>query len=115
MSTWAAIAIVAIVGLMTYSMRAVVIVAMANRTDATHRRAWRSAASARPCWLHSRSISLPAARVARTSRPAEALALIVAGVVAWRKKNLIMTLTRRYDDAVGLHLAPVTGSWPGAS
>ena len=91
MSAWSAIAIVAIVGLMTYSMRAVVIVAMANRViPPPLERALRSVG---PAVLAALAVSLAAGGEGGPSlEPAEAVALVVACLAAWRTKNLIATL-----------------------
>ncbi len=91
MSMWASITIVAMVGLMTYSMRAVVIVAMANRTiPAPIERALRSVG---PAVLAALAINLAAGGEGGPSlEVAEAVALLVAGGVAWWRRNLIVTL-----------------------
>ena len=91
MSAWTAIVIVAIVGLMTYSMRAVVIVAMANRTiPQPVERALRSVG---PAVLAALAVNLAAGGEGGPDLAwFEALALVVAGVVAWRTRNLILTL-----------------------
>jgi branched-subunit amino acid transport protein len=88
---WASITIVAMVGLMTYSMRAVVIVAMANRTiPAPIERALRSVG---PAVLAALAINLAAGGEGGPSlEVAEAVALLVAGGVAWWRRNLIVTL-----------------------
>ena len=91
MSVWSAIVIVVIVGAMTYSMRAVVIVAMANRTIApAFERALRSVG---PAVLAALAINLAAGGDGGPDlAAAEAIALVVAGLVAWWRKNLIVTL-----------------------
>lgn len=91
MSMWASITIVAMVGFMTYSMRAVVIVAMANRTiPAPIERALRSVG---PAVLAALAINLAAGGEGGPSlEVAEAVALLVAGGVAWWRRNLIVTL-----------------------
>ena len=91
MTTWSAILIVAIVGVMTYSMRAIVIVAMANRTiPPAVDRALRSVG---PAVLAALTINLAAGGEGGPSLEwAEALALVVAGIVAWKARNLIATL-----------------------
>jgi len=88
---WASIALVAMVGVMTYSMRAVVIVAMAKRTiPAPIERALRSVG---PAVLAALAINLAAGGESGPSlEAAEAIALLVAGGVAWWKRNLIVTL-----------------------
>ncbi len=91
MSASSAILIVAIVGLMTYSMRAVVIVAMANRTIAPS--VSLALRSVGPAVLAALAVNLA---VGGDDGPgldvAEAVALVVAGLVAWRSKNLLVTL-----------------------
>lgn len=91
MTTWSAVAIVAIVGLMTYSMRAVVIVAMANRViPPPLERALRSVG---PAVLSALAVSLAVGGEGGPSlEPAQAAALVVACLAAWRTKNLIATL-----------------------
>ena len=91
MTTWSSILIVAIVGVMTYSMRAVVIVAMANRTiPPAVDRALRSVG---PAVLAALAVNLAAGGEGGPSLAwAEALALVVAGIVAWKARNLIATL-----------------------
>ncbi len=91
MSAWSAILIVLMVGVMTYSMRAVVIVAMANRTIAPSvERALRSVG---PAVLAALAINLAAGGEGGPNlEVAEAIALVVAGGVAWWRKNLILTL-----------------------
>jgi branched-subunit amino acid transport protein len=91
-SVWSSFLIVAIVGVMTYSMRAVVIVAMANRTiPASIERALRSVG---PAVLAALAVNLAAGGEGGPSLTwPEALALTVAGLAAWKSKNLIVTLT----------------------
>lgn len=91
MSVWSAVLIVALVGVMTYSMRAVVIVAMANRTiPPPVARALRGVG---PAVMAALAVNLAAGGDGgRGVTPAEGLALFVAGVVAWKSKNLIATL-----------------------
>lgn len=91
MSTWSAVLIVAVVGVMTYSMRAVVIVALANREiPAQVERALRSVG---PAVLAALAINLAAGGDGGPSlEVAEAGALLVAGGVALWRKNLISTL-----------------------
>jgi branched-subunit amino acid transport protein len=90
-SVWSSILIVAMVGAMTYSMRAVVIVAMANRTiPPPVERALRSVG---PAVLAALAVNLAAGGEGGPSLAwAEVLALTVAGVVAWKVRNLIATL-----------------------
>lgn len=91
MSTWAAVLIVAAVGVMTYSMRAVAIVALANRTIPTW--AERGLRYVGPAVLAALAVNLAAGGEGGPSMDlAEALALLVAGGVAWWKKNLLVSL-----------------------
>jgi len=91
MSAWSAIVIVSVVGVMTYSMRAVVIVAMANRViPPSVARALRSVG---PAVLAALAVSLAVGGDGGPSLEiAEAAGLAVASVAAWRTKNLIVTL-----------------------
>ena len=91
MSTWSAIAIVALVAVMTYVMRAGVIVALAERTiPVPVERALRNVG---PAVLTALAINLAAGGESGPSLElAEAAALVVAGGVAWWGKNLIWTL-----------------------
>ena len=91
MSIWAAIAIVALVGVMTYSMRAVAIVALAHRTiPPVAERALRNVG---PAVLAALTFNLAAGGEGGPSMElAEVLALLVAGGVAWWRRNLILTL-----------------------
>ena len=91
MSVWSSILIVVVVGVMTYSMRAVVIVAMANRSIAPSiERALRSVG---PAVLAALAINLAAGGEGGPNlEVAQAMALLVAGGVAWWRKNLIVTL-----------------------
>ncbi|MFW2333763.1 AzlD domain-containing protein [Ilumatobacter sp.] len=91
MSTWSAIVIVAVVGVMTYSMRAVVIVAMANRVIPTS--VARALRSVGPAVLAALAVSLAVGGDGGPSLEiAEAAGLAVAGLAAWRTRNLIVTL-----------------------
>ena len=91
MSVWAAISIVVVVGLITYSMRAVAIVALANRSIPPS--AQRALRNVGPAVLAALTVNLAAGGEGGPSiEVAEALALLVAGGVAWWKKNLILTL-----------------------
>ena len=91
MSTWAAVLIVAAVGVMTYSMRAVAIVALANRTIPPW--AERGLRYVGPAVLAALAINLAAGGEGGPSMDvAEALALLVAGGVAWWKKNVLVSL-----------------------
>jgi len=90
-STWSAIAIVAIVGVMTYSMRAVVIVAMANRRIPPS--AERALRSVGPAVLAALAVSLAVGGEGGPSLEiAEAAGLATASLAAWRTRNLIVTL-----------------------
>jgi branched chain amino acid efflux pump len=91
MSVWSSLVIVVGVGLMTYSMRAIVIVALANRPIPTSlERALRNVG---PAVLAALAVNLAAGGEGGPSlEVAEAVALVVAGVVAWRWRNLIVTL-----------------------
>ena len=91
MSTWAAVLIVAAVVVMTYSMRAVAIVALANRTIPPW--AERGLRYVGPAVLAALAINLAAGGEGGPSMDvAEALALLVAGGVAWWKKNVLVSL-----------------------
>ncbi len=91
MSPWAAIAIVAMLGLMTYSMRAVAIVALANRTIPPA--VGRMLRYVGPSVLAALTFNLAAGGDGGPNMEvAEVLALLVAGGTAWWKKNLILTL-----------------------
>ncbi len=91
MSPWSAIAIVAMVATTTYVMRAGVIVALADRTIPV--RVERALRSVGPAVLAALAINLAAGGEGGPSlEVAEAAALIVAGGVAWWRKNLIWTL-----------------------
>lgn len=91
MSVWSSIVIVVGVGLMTYSMRAIAIVALANRTIPTSLdRALRNVG---PAVLAALAVNLAAGGEGGPSlEVAEAAALVVAGVTAWRWRSLIVTL-----------------------
>lgn len=93
MNAWVALAIVAMVGVMTYVMRGVVIVAIAERTmPATVERALRYVG---PAVLAALTISLAAGGddgAGPSLDLAEGAALVVAGGVAWWRRNMIWTL-----------------------
>lgn len=91
MSAWSAAAIVAVVGAMTYSMRAVVIVALANRTiPPAVERALRNVG---PAVLAALAINLAAGGEGGPSLSwAEVAALVAAGLVARWRRNLIWSL-----------------------
>ena len=91
MSTWSAVVIVAVVGAMTYSMRAVVIVALANRTiPPALERALRSVG---PAVLAALAINLAAGGEGGPSlEVAEVMALVAAAVAARWRRNLMWSL-----------------------
>ena len=93
MSAWAALAIVVIVGVMTYAMRAVVIVALAGRTVPL--RVERALRQVGPAVLAALAINLAASGEGGGGPSlslAEVAALVVAGGVAWWRKNVLLTL-----------------------
>lgn len=91
MSLWSGILIVGAVGLMTYAMRAVVIVAMGTRTiPPAVQVALRNVG---PAVLAALAINLAAGGEGGPSLElAEAAALSVAGAVAWWRRSLIACL-----------------------
>lgn len=91
MSLWSGLLIVGAVGFMTYAMRAVVIVAMAKRPiPPAVEVALRSVG---PAVLAALAINLAAGGEGGPSlEVAEGAALVVAGAVAWWRKNLIACL-----------------------
>jgi branched-subunit amino acid transport protein len=91
MSAWSSLGLVLVVGLLTYAMRASVIVAAANRPiPPSVERALRSVG---PAVLAALAVSLAAGGEGGPNLDvAEAVALAVAGVAAWTTKNLIATL-----------------------
>ena len=91
MSTWSAVVIVAVVGAMTYSMRAVVIVALANRTiPPALERALRSVG---PAVLAALAINLAAGGEGGPSlEVAEGMARVAAAVAARWRRNLMWSL-----------------------
>jgi branched-subunit amino acid transport protein len=91
MSTWAALAIVASVAAMTYAMRAGLILALADRTlPVAVERALRSVG---PAVLAALAVNLAAGGEGGPSlEMPEFAALAVAGIVAWWRRNLILTL-----------------------
>jgi branched-subunit amino acid transport protein len=92
MSTGSAILIVAVVALLTYSMRAVVIVVLGNRAiPASAERALRGVG---PAVLAALAVNLAAGGDGGPNLTlAEGISLVVAGAVAWRSRNLIATLS----------------------
>jgi branched-subunit amino acid transport protein len=91
-STWSALAIVLMVGAMTYAMRASVIVALAGRSiPVPVARALRQVG---PAVLSALAINLAAGGEAGTISLGvpEAAALVVAGVVAWWRRHLMISL-----------------------
>ncbi len=91
MNAWAALAITVVVGAMTYGMRAIVIVALADRPlPVPIERALRNVG---PAVLAALAINLVAGGEGGPSLVvAEALALVVAGGVAWWRRNILWTL-----------------------
>jgi branched chain amino acid efflux pump len=90
-SAWSAIAIVAVVAVMTYSMRAVAVVALANRAIPTW--ADRALRSVGPAVLAALTVNLAAGGEGGPNLDvAEALALAVAGGLALWKRNLLVSL-----------------------
>ncbi|NNE10617.1 MAG: AzlD domain-containing protein [Ilumatobacter sp.] len=91
MTTTAAIAVVLIVGAMTYTMRASVIVALANRTIGP--RLERSLKMVGPAVLAALAINLAAGGEGGPNLDlAEAAALFAAGVVARWRRSLLWSL-----------------------
>lgn len=91
MSTWSALVIVAVVGAMTYTMRAVVIVALAHRTIPPA--AERALRSVGPAVLAALAINLAAGGEGGPSLEwSEAAALVAAAVVARWRRNLLWSL-----------------------
>ena len=92
MSTWRALAIVAMVGAITYAMRACVIVALAGRTiPVPVERALRNVG---PAVLAALAINLAAGGDGGPHLPPEvAAALVAAGVVAWWRQSVIWSLS----------------------
>lgn len=91
MSAWSAAVIVAVVAVMTYSMRSAVIVALAGRTiPSPVQRALRSVG---PAVLAALAINLATGGDGGPHlEVAEAAALLIAGGVAWWRKNVLWTL-----------------------
>jgi branched-subunit amino acid transport protein len=91
MSAWSALAIVLMVGTMTYVMRAGVIVALAGRAvPVPVERALRNVG---PAVLAALAINLAAGGEGGPSLDlAQAAALVAAGGIAWWRRNLIWTL-----------------------
>jgi len=103
-STPAALLTVLVVAVMTYSMRAVVIVALAERTIPVNLE--RILRYVGPAVLSALAINLAAGGEGGPSLElAEAVALVVTGVVAWWRRNLIITLlagmTTLYGGGLG--------------
>jgi branched-subunit amino acid transport protein len=90
-SVWAALAITVMVGLMTYGMRAVVIVALADRPiPAPVERALRNVG---PAVLAALAVNLAAGGEGGPQLEwFEAAALLVAGAVAVWRRNILWTL-----------------------
>lgn len=91
MSAWSALAIVIMVGAVTYTMRASVIVVLADRAiPASLERALRNVG---PAVLAALAINLAAGGGGSPSLDvAETAALVAGGLVAWRRKNVLWTL-----------------------
>lgn len=91
MSAWSALAIVLMVGVMTYAMRASVIVALAGRPiPPSFERALRHVG---PAVLAALAINLAAGGDGGPHLDlAEAAALVAGGLTAWRRKNVLWTL-----------------------
>ena len=91
MSAWSALAIVLAVGVITYAMRACVIVALAGRAvPVPVERALRNVG---PAVLAALAVNLAAGGEGGPHLEAEvAVALVVAGVVAWRRRSVIWSL-----------------------
>jgi branched-subunit amino acid transport protein len=91
-SAWRAVAVVLVVAVATYAMRAGVILALAGRSiPAPLERALRYVG---PSVLAALAINLAASGEGGEvglSAP-EALALVVCGLVAWRSKHVLLTL-----------------------
>lgn len=91
MSAWSALAIVVLVGAITYAMRASVIVALAGRTiPVTLERALRNVG---PAVLAALALNLAAGGEGGPDLAlAEGAALVVAGGIAWWRRNVIWSL-----------------------
>lgn len=91
MSVWAAIFVVAVVAVMTYAMRAVVIVAVADRSIPDP--VMRALNYVGPAVLAALAANLAAGGDGGPSlEVAEMCALAVAGGVAWWRRNVLWTL-----------------------
>ena len=91
MSTWVALAIVLIVAVVTYGMRAVAIVALGEREiPASFERMLRNVG---PAVLAALTVNLAAGGPGGPNvELGEVLALVAAGVTAWRSKSVLLTL-----------------------
>lgn len=91
MSAWSAMGIVVVVAAMTYSMRAIAIVALAGREiPANVERVLRNVG---PAVLAALAINLAAGGDGGPNLEwAEAAALVIAGVVAWWRKSVLWSL-----------------------
>lgn len=92
MSAWSALAIVLIVGVMTYGMRTVVIVALADRViPPSVERALRSVG---PAVLAALAVNLAAGGEGGGIEItlAEVMALVVAAGVAWWRRHVLLAL-----------------------
>ncbi len=91
MSTWSALAVVLVVGAMTYAMRAVVIVALAARVIPLSLE--RTLRNVGPAVLAALAVNLAAGGDGGPHLDvAEGAALVVGGLVAWRYRNVLATL-----------------------
>lgn len=92
MSVWSSLAIILMVGAITYAMRASVIVGLAERTiPQPVERALRSVG---PAVLAALAINLAAGGEGGPSLDVEvAAALVTAGVVAWWRKSALWSLS----------------------
>ena len=91
MSTWTAFGIVLIVAAMTYAMRAVAIVALADREiPASFERVLRNVG---PAVLAALAVNLAAGGPGGPHLAwAEAIALVAGGITAWWRKSVLWTL-----------------------
>lgn len=91
MSTWSAVTVVVVVAAITYAMRAGVIVAVGHRSiPAPVTRVLRNVG---PAVLAALAVNLAAGGDGGPHvTVGEAAALVAAGLVAWRSRNLVLTL-----------------------
>lgn len=91
MSAWSAMGIVVIVAVMTYTMRAVAIVALAEREIPVN--VERVLRNVGPAVLAALAINLAAGGDGGTDLEwVEAVALVAAGLVAWWRKSVLWSL-----------------------